>query len=143
MTAPKSSSFTSASLTPPHEHSTSVAGSNAAPAEIARSAGGSFSVFGGHIVGRQLELVPDRRIVQAWRVVDWPPGIYSIAKFELTDRGGKTQLVFDHTGFPTGLGEHLAQGWRANYWGRSRSFSRRTVSRAPAASRSSPRMTPG
>jgi activator of HSP90 ATPase len=90
---------------------------NAAPAQIARSPGGSFAVFDGHIGGRQLELVPDRRIVQAWRVVDWPAGIYSIARFELADRGGKTQLVFDHIGFPAGQGEHLAQGWRANYWG--------------------------
>src|SRR5690348_5530095 len=33
-------------------------------AEIEREVGGVFSVFGGHIIGRHLELVPNRRIVQ-------------------------------------------------------------------------------
>src|SRR3954468_14132156 len=89
---------------------------NAPPAQIAHDVGGTFSLFGGHIIGRHLELVPNQRIVQAWRAVDWVPGVYSIARFELADRAGKTALVFDHIGFPAGQGEHLAQGWHANYW---------------------------
>jgi activator of HSP90 ATPase len=89
---------------------------NAAPAEISREAGGSFSFFGGHIVGRQVELVPNQRIVQAWRVVVWNEGVYSIAKFELKEQGFETKIVFDHTGFPSGQGEHLAAGWKAHYW---------------------------
>jgi len=89
---------------------------NAPPAQIAHDVGGTFSLFGGHIIGRHLELVPDQRLVQAWRVVDWAPGMYSIARFELADRAGKTALIFDHAGFPNGLGDHLAQGWRMNYW---------------------------
>jgi activator of HSP90 ATPase len=89
---------------------------NAPPAQIAREAGGAFSLFGGHIIGRHVELMPNQRIVQAWRVVDWPASVYSIAKFELADRAGKTAIIFDHTGFPKGQGEHLAQGWHANYW---------------------------
>jgi activator of HSP90 ATPase len=55
------------------------------PIEISREVGGAFSLFGGHIVGRHLELVLNDRIVQAWRVVTWSPGVYSIAKFELAD----------------------------------------------------------
>lgn len=89
---------------------------NAPPSQISRDAGGVFSLFGGHIIGRHVELVPDKRLVQAWRVVDWDPGVFSIAKFELSDRGAKAALVFDHTGFPNGQGEHLAQGWHTNYW---------------------------
>jgi activator of HSP90 ATPase len=88
----------------------------AAPARIDRDEGGTFSLFDGHIVGRHLELVPSQRLVQAWRVADWPAGAFSIARFELSNRAGKTLLVFDHTGFPQGLGEHLAEGWRMNYW---------------------------
>jgi activator of HSP90 ATPase len=86
------------------------------PTSISRQAGGSFTLFGGHIVGLQIELVPDERIVQAWRVVDWSPGIYSIAKFELVEKGSGTRIIFDHTGFPQGLGEHLAAGWKSHYW---------------------------
>jgi activator of HSP90 ATPase len=86
------------------------------PTKITNEVGGGFILFGGHIIGRQVELVPNERIVQAWRVVDWEPGMYSIAKFELREQGSGTRLVFDHTGFPKGLGKHLAEGWRGHYW---------------------------
>jgi activator of HSP90 ATPase len=86
------------------------------PAEIASEAGGAFALFGGFITGRQVELVPDLRIVQAWRAGDWPPGVYSIAKFELVDQGSSCKLVFDHTGFPNGEAESLASGWITHYW---------------------------
>ncbi|HZD30073.1 MAG TPA: SRPBCC domain-containing protein [Candidatus Angelobacter sp.] len=88
----------------------------AKPAVISREVGGSFSLFGDYIVGRQLELVPNQRIVQAWRVTSWPTGIFSIARFELQELGTGTKLIFDHTGFPSGLGEHLASGWVEHYW---------------------------
>ena len=88
----------------------------AAPATISPEAGGSFSCFGGHIVGRNVELVPNERVVQAWRVVDWEPGVYSIARFELEGEGSQTKLLFDHTGFPNGKAEHLAAGWKEHYW---------------------------
>jgi len=88
----------------------------AKPTEISRQVGGTSTLFGGHIVGRHLELVPNERIVQAWRVVDWEPGWYSIARFELLEQGSASKIVFDHTGFPKGLGQHLADGWKAHYW---------------------------
>ncbi|MFS8063184.1 MAG: SRPBCC domain-containing protein [Luteimonas sp.] len=90
--------------------------SGGAPAEIDATAGGAFSCFGGMILGRNIELVPNERIVQAWRVKTWEPGVYSIARFDLRASDDGTLMVFDHTGFPTSQGEHLASGWQANYW---------------------------
>jgi activator of HSP90 ATPase len=78
--------------------------------------GAAFSGFGGHITGRHVELVPDKRVVQAWRAKTWPEGTYSIVKFELFAEGNGTKLVFDHAGFPEDAKEHLSQGWHANYW---------------------------
>jgi activator of HSP90 ATPase len=86
------------------------------PAEINREVSGAFSLFKGHIVGRNLELVSNERIVQAWRVVTWPEGAYSIVRFDLKPQGSGTHLVFDHIGFPEGLHDHLAAGWEENYW---------------------------
>jgi activator of HSP90 ATPase len=86
------------------------------PAQLSSEVGGAFSLFAGHIVGRNIELVPNQRIVQAWRVVVWNPGVYSIAKFELAEQGPGTKLIFDHTGFPEGLAQHLADGWKEHYW---------------------------
>lgn len=67
-------------------------------------------------LGVNVELVPNERIVQAWRSADWPAGVYSIARFQLNAQGAGTQLVFDHIGFPAGQKDHLAAGWEANYW---------------------------
>jgi len=46
----------------------------------------------------------------------WDRGLYSIVRFELTKLDGGTKIVFDHTAFPKGDAEHLAQGWWAHYW---------------------------
>ena len=88
----------------------------AAPVAISREAGGTFSAFGGYITGRQVELVANERIVQVWRAGSWDPGSYSIARFVLMEMGGETKIKFDHTGFPKGQAEHLAEGWKGNYW---------------------------
>jgi activator of HSP90 ATPase len=88
----------------------------AKPTEISPHLGGAFALFGGYIVGRHIELVPNELIVQAWRVGSWDRGIYSIVRFELTEQGAGTKILFDHTGFPNGQAEHLAEGWHANYW---------------------------
>lgn len=84
--------------------------------EISHEPGGSFSLFGARISGRHIELVPNERIVQAWRSNGWEAGQYSIARFEFKEQGGETKLVFDHAGFPKGAAEHLATGWKTNYW---------------------------
>ena len=95
---------------------------NSHPAAISREPGGPFSLFGDYIVGRQIELVANRRIVQVWRVESWAAGVYSLVKFEFTEQDSTTKLVFDHVGFPAGTAEHLAAGWYANYWDPLRKF---------------------
>src|SRR5580658_4238900 len=85
------------------------------PAEIDSKPGGWFKLFDGHIEGRIIELVPNIRIVQAWRS-GWPAGVFSIAKFELVASGPGTRIIFDHTGFPEGEQESLTSGWTEHYW---------------------------
>jgi len=87
------------------------------PAKIDFAAGGQFSCFDGMITGQTIEFLPAKRLVQAWRVSNWPAGIYSIVKFELEEiNDTETKLIFDHTGYPEEHGEHLAQGWHKQYW---------------------------
>ena len=86
------------------------------PAQIDRQAGGAFSMFGGRIVGRNVELIPNQRVVQAWRVEMWPAGVYSIVRFELVAQESGTRIVFDHTGFPPENHDDLNSGWTARYW---------------------------
>jgi len=85
-------------------------------AEIDPRAGGAFTMFGGLIVGRNIELIPDQRIVQAWRPANWDPGVYSLVKLELKPQSEETLVVLDHTGFPEGDFDGLNTGWRPRYW---------------------------
>lgn len=93
-----------------------------APARISRKAGGSFSCHGGQIEGRNIELVANRRIVQAWRVAAWEPGVYSVVRFELQPQGAQTRVVLDHAGVPAPFQEAVGQGWQARYWGPLRKY---------------------
>jgi activator of HSP90 ATPase len=86
------------------------------PAEIDAKEGGAFSTFGGLVAGRNIELIPAQRIVQAWRPTHWEPGIYSIVKFDLKAQGAGTRIALDHTGFPPGKFDDLDPGWKVRYW---------------------------
>lgn len=66
----------------------------------ARSAGAEFTAFDGYVTGRQVELVPGERIVQAWRFPVWAPGVYSIVRFTLAAGDGGTILAIDQEGEP-------------------------------------------
>jgi activator of HSP90 ATPase len=88
----------------------------AKPTMISSDVGGVFTLFGGYITGRNLEMLQDERLVQAWRAGGWNPGAFSIATFSFTRDGTRTKLSFEHRGFPDGEGASLAQGWHVHYW---------------------------
>ena len=96
--------------------SVQFAGFSGAPAEINAEAGGAFSCFGGMISGRNIELIANVRIVQAWRAGNWPEGTFSIVRIDLSAAGADTRLNFQHTGFPSEQSEHLSDGWNKMYW---------------------------
>lgn len=91
-------------------------------AEIGEGAGSHWSAYGGKISGINIELVPDRRIVQTWRAGNWPEGAHSLVRFELQADGDGTTLSLDHDAIPEGMGEHLDGGWKQMYWGKLRAF---------------------
>lgn len=85
-------------------------------AKISREAGGKFTAYDGWVEGVNVELVPDKKIVQKWRGSDWPPGHYSVAKFELKKIGEKTELKFTQTGVPEDRLDMIDKGWVEHYW---------------------------
>jgi len=87
------------------------------PARVPRRAGASFSAYSGYITGVNVEIIPNRRIVQAWRGSDWPKGAYSIVTFQLASlAGGRTRLTFTQHGVPRGQLRSIRQGWTDYYW---------------------------
>jgi len=86
-------------------------------ANISPDVGGAFSCHDGQITGRNVELVENETIVQAWRVAAWDAGLYSIVKLQLSAEGEGTRLVLDHSGVPDGMRDAIDAGWHARYWG--------------------------
>jgi len=85
-------------------------------ASISREVGGKFSAFDGYCEGTNLQLVPDKKIVQSWRSNDWPAGHYSKVTFSFKEVKDGTHLTFTQTGVPEEQCEDIAQGWRDYYW---------------------------
>ena len=103
-------------LTRLSDAATLLSAPDAKPTAISHELGGPFTLFGGYITGRQLEMVRDRRLVQAWRAGSWAAGDFSVVKFVLEPQGQACQVTFDHEGFPASHGASLLYGWRVHYW---------------------------
>jgi activator of HSP90 ATPase len=85
-------------------------------AKISRQVGGEIMAYDDYITGKNVELVPDKKIVQDWRAVDWPEGYFSRVTFEFTAVPEGTRLDFTHIDVPEGAEEEFTQGWIDNYW---------------------------
>ena len=66
------------------------------PAKVSSKVGGKWSAFGGMILGKNLALVPNRMIVQAWRSSAWKkadPDSILVVRFEKTKNGAAAHLA--------------------------------------------------
>jgi len=85
-------------------------------AMMSRKKGARFTAGGGYIDGRNVELVPDERIVQTWRGDDWPEGHYSEMTITLRKVKGGTRLTFVQKGVPEDQYTAISDGWHQFYW---------------------------
>jgi activator of HSP90 ATPase len=86
------------------------------PAKMSKKEGGKFSAGGHYISGYNVELVPGKRIVQAWRASEWPKGSYSILRLELKSKGKGSKVIVDHLGIPDRFRDGVDKGWYEFYW---------------------------
>jgi uncharacterized protein YndB with AHSA1/START domain len=92
-------------------------------AVIGGTVGAAFSCHGGMVSGINVELVPNQRIVQAWRATPFPEGVYSVATFVFESAGEKkTRLKLTHEAVPAPACEMIAQGWEEHYWAKLKKY---------------------
>jgi activator of HSP90 ATPase len=85
-------------------------------AKISGEVGGKIMAYDGYILGENVELVKNKRIVQKWRGDDWPKGHYSVATFDLEEIDEGTKLIFTQTKVPEQEFAMVSQGWYEFYW---------------------------
>ncbi|KAF7551783.1 hypothetical protein G7046_g7619 [Stylonectria norvegica] len=79
--------------------------------------GGKFELFGGNVSGEYLELESPKKIVQSWRLGQWPAGHYSKLQIEFdqndVDHVTVMRVVWD--GVPSGQEEVTKRNWLEYY----------------------------
>lgn len=95
-----------------NEHS-SMTGS---PANVSDQVGEEFEAWDGYIHGKNLELVPNKRIVQSWRTSEFSDDEPD-SRIEVTfePAGNQTKLTLKHTGLPP-HGKQYEDGWVESYF---------------------------
>ena len=86
------------------------------PAQATPEVGAEFSAWDGYISGKNLELVPGKRIVQAWRTTEFAESdADSRLEVQLEAVDGGTRVTLRHSNLPSD-GEQYRQGWLDYYF---------------------------
>ncbi len=103
-------------------------------AQISREIGEKSSAYGDWIEAYNIELVPDEKIVQKWRAIDWPEEHFSVVTFEFSQDGAGesdqnesgdgsfTTLKFTQTEVPAEFAKEIDKGWQTEYWQKMQAY---------------------
>ena len=79
-----------------------------------------FSLWEGDIIGKNLEMITNKKVVQEWYFGDQPEkSIVTINLFE--DKKG-TQVELNHTNIPDDDFDNIKDGWNEYYFGAIKAF---------------------
>lgn len=84
--------------------------------KLTQQVGSTYEFFNGNVTGEILELVPDKKIVQTWRLRSWPTGHFSKVTMELEQGNDSVTLKISQTGIPVGEEEVVEKNWSGYYW---------------------------
>lgn len=85
------------------------------PAEMSTEPGSEFSLWEGDISGRNIEFIPDHKIVQEWYFGDQEEK--SIVTISISPEGENSRVIVEHTNIPDEDYNDIAEGWREYYMG--------------------------
>ena len=88
-----------------------------APAKISAKEGSDYSAHSGYITGKNLQLIPNRLIVQSWRAQSWSAeDVDSTFVIYLEPQGVDTLLHAIHANLPDNAADSIDSGWHKMYW---------------------------
>jgi activator of HSP90 ATPase len=85
------------------------------PAVMTTEPGTEFSLWEGDITGRNIEFVPDRKIVQEWYFGEQPEK--SIVTISIFPDKENSSVTVEHSNIPDEDFDDIAEGWREYYFG--------------------------
>lgn len=92
------------------------------PAQVGSEVGEPFEAWGGYISGKNLELEPGKRILQAWRTSEFEASdADSVLEISLEPSGDHTRITIRHSELPS-HGMQYQQGWIDSYFNPMKSY---------------------
>ena len=92
-----------------------IADLGAGPAKMNEKVGTKFSLWGGDIYGKNIEVVKEKKLVQEWFGGKWEKP--SILTLILIGKEGVTELDLIQTDVPNEEVKDISQGWKDYYIG--------------------------
>ncbi|KAI8607793.1 activator of Hsp90 ATPase [Chytriomyces sp. MP71] len=86
------------------------------PASIKPEVGAEVKLFGGNVEGKILELVPNKKIVQTWRLKTWPANHYSTVTLTFEEGRESVMLRLEQTEVPVGEKDLTTKNWKGYYF---------------------------
>ena len=92
-------------------------------AKMSAKVGAKVSAWGGYISGRNLKLVPGKRIVQSWRTTKFTDEHEdSTITVTLAAAKGGTRLTLRHANVPDGQTSYEKGGWQNSYFAQMQAY---------------------
>jgi activator of HSP90 ATPase len=85
------------------------------PAKMSTEPGSEFSLWEDDITGKNLEFIPDRKVVQEWYFGDQTEK--SIVTISINPEGENSLVTVEHTNIPDNDFADISEGWREYYIG--------------------------
>jgi activator of HSP90 ATPase len=85
------------------------------PAKMKANQNYEFSLWGGDIHGKNIQVAKEKTLKQEWYSGKWQKP--SIATFDLSEADGETKLILTHTNVPENEIKDISDGWKDYYLG--------------------------
>lgn len=78
--------------------------------------GAEFSLWGGDIIGKNMEIIENEKLVQEWFFGEEGENA-SIVTIKIWPKGGSSSIQLTHTNIPDEAYENIVEGWNDAYLG--------------------------
>ena len=92
-----------------------IEGWGGGPAKMSDKVGSQFSLWGGDIHGKNIEVIANKKLIQEWFGGKWDKP--SIATFALSSKNEQTTIEFTNVDVPEEEYKDIEQGWKDYYLG--------------------------
>lgn len=86
-------------------------------AVMSAEVGFEFSLWDGDIIGKNLEVLSNEKLVQEWYFGEEVEELKSIVTIKLWEKRNNTSVELNHTNIPDEAYDNIVEGWNEAYFG--------------------------